>query len=223
MSKAKPLEVVQLGVDDLVPNPWNVNRMSTGMRKKLKAYLRREGLVEPMVVRPHPAQDSKYQILGGFHRWQICKDELGYKAMPCVVVEGLDEKRAKILSINLNSMSGQPVPSLLSDLLMDLGKTMALPDMEASLPWDQSEIQDFQALMQIPEGFADQLEDEADEAERNAPNVLTVVLDNEQWALWQRAVEATTDAVGPTRNTKSRTLEVLCRSMLEAESEEERE
>ena len=98
------MEVVQIAIDRLIPNYWNANRMSKAMQKKLTAYLKREGLVEPLVVRPHPDEVGYFQILGGFHRWTICKDHLGYEVVPCVVVEGLDNKRAKILSVNLSEV-----------------------------------------------------------------------------------------------------------------------
>ena len=152
------MEVVHLDVSDLVPNPWNVNRVSKAMMRKLTAYLKREGLVEPIVVRPHPERDGVYEILGGFHRWSICKDQLGYESIPCVVLQGLDDKRAKVLSVNLNSMKGETVPSLLSDLLNDLQQDMPLPDLEATLPYETGEIHDLLSLMQVPEGFADDLE-----------------------------------------------------------------
>lgn len=209
MSKKNAMEVVHLDIHNLTPNPWNVNRMSKVMMRKLAAYLKREGLVEPIVVRPHPERHGKYEILGGFHRWSICKDELGYESIPCVVVEGLDDKRAKILSVNLNSMSGETVPSLLSNLLHGLEQEMPLPDLEATLPYDQGEIVDFLSLMQIPEGFADDLEDEAERKDKDAPTVLTIVLDKKQVALWEEALETAADEVGGARNPKARTLEIL--------------
>jgi len=201
--------VVELDVHDLTPNPWNVNRMAKAMMRKLAAYLKREGLVEPIVVRPHPKMEGKYEILGGFHRWQICKDELGYDTVPCVVVEGLDDKRAKVLSVNLNSMSGETVPSLLSNLLHDLEQEMPLPDMEATLPYDSGEIVDFLSLMQIPEGFADDLEAEAQRQDKDAPTVLTLVLDKKQAALWKEVLELASTEVGDARNPRARTLELL--------------
>ena len=208
------MEVVQLAIDRLVPNPWNVNRMSKAMQKKLTAYLKREGLVEPLVVRPQPKELGHFEILGGFHRWSICKDQLGYETVPCVVVEGLDDKRAKILSVNLNSMKGEAVPSLLSNLLNDLQQDMPLPDMEATLPYDTGEIQDFLSLMQLPAGFADELENEARDQDEKAPTVLTLVLDRKQAELWDQAVAAAKDEVTGTRNPKARTLEVVCAQYL---------
>lgn len=207
------MRIVNLHVDLLDANPWNVNRMSKGMMKKLTAYLKREGLVEPIVVRPHPKYEGRYEILGGFHRWSICKDELGYEHVPCVIVE-LNDKRAKILSVNLNSMSGEPVPSLLSNLLHDLEQEMPLQDLEATLPFDQGEITDFLELMKIPEGFADELERDADQQDTEAPAVLTIVLDKKQQRLWDEAVDAAQDEVGGARNPKARTLEVLATKYL---------
>ena len=93
MKLSKAFELMELGVGTLSPNPWNPNRMSEEMYHKLKAYIRREGLVEPIVVRLH---GDCYQILGGYHRWKIAR-ELGYETVPCAVVE-VDDRRAKVLS-----------------------------------------------------------------------------------------------------------------------------
>lgn len=209
------MEVVQIAVELLSGNTWNVNRMSPGMMKKLAAYLKREGLVEPIVVRPHPKHGGRYEILGGFHRWSICKDQLGYKTVPCVVVTGLDDRRAKILSINLNSMKGESVPSLLSDLLHDLEQEMPLDDMAMTLPYDAGEIVDVLSLMQLPDDFADELEDEAQRMDDEAPTVLTLVLDKRQAEQWDQAVEAAKEEVSGARNPKARTLEVITSRYLE--------
>jgi ParB family chromosome partitioning protein len=86
MAKTTPgvekLTVQEISVEILTPNPWNPNRMSDEMRAKLKAYIRKEGFVEPLIVRP---LEKGYQILGGFHRWGIA-EELGYRTVPSIVV-----------------------------------------------------------------------------------------------------------------------------------------
>ena len=84
-----------------------------------------------------------------------------------------------------------------------------MPDMEATLPFDQGEITDFLSLMQVPEGFADELEQEARQKDKDAPEVVTIVLDRKQHGLWEQAVEAAQDEVGGARNPKARTLELL--------------
>jgi len=209
------MEVVEIAVGKLHANPWNVNRMSAGMQKKLAAYLKREGLVEPLVVRPHPAHKGQYELLGGEHRWRICKEELGYEKVPCVVVDGLDDKRAKVLSINLNEMSGASVPSLLSKLLSDLHVEMPMPDMEAVLPYDAREIQDALALMQLPEGLGDELEDEAAARDKESPVVVTVVLDKTQAATFEQAMEKASEEIGKAKDFRARAVTRMAEVYLE--------
>ena len=71
-------------------------------------------------------------IMGGCHRWKIAKD-LGYETVPCAVVE-LDDRRAKILSVNLNEMKAQSVSVLLSELIHDLTQVLSLEDLGSIQP-----------------------------------------------------------------------------------------
>jgi ParB/RepB/Spo0J family partition protein len=167
------LTITEIAVEKLTPNPWNPNRMSEEMRAKLKAYIEREGFVEPIVVRPN---GDGYQILGGFHRWGIAK-ELGHKTVPCVVVD-LDDRRAKVLSINLNEMKGQTLPSLLATLVHDLSKELTLEDLETQLPYSVAELKDSLELLKIPDGLEAFLEEEAAKLERERPTILSFVVED---------------------------------------------
>jgi hypothetical protein len=46
------LKITDIRVEKLSPNPWNPNRMSEPMKHKLREYIKKEGFVEPIVVRP---------------------------------------------------------------------------------------------------------------------------------------------------------------------------
>jgi len=52
--------------------------------------------------------------------------------VPCSIVE-LDDRRAKILSINLNEMKGESVPALLGRVIHDLEMELSLEDLETQL------------------------------------------------------------------------------------------
>jgi ParB family chromosome partitioning protein len=171
MSKA--FDLVEIEVERLEPNPWNPNRMSPEMYEKLREYVKKEGLVEPIVVRP---SGDKYQILGGYHRWRIAQD-LGYETVPCAVVE-LDDRRAKVLSINLNEMKGQSVTSLLSELIYDLNKELTLEDLGTMLPYTEGELKDCLEIMKIPDGLEALLNEQAEQAERERPHILSFVVDD---------------------------------------------
>ena len=174
MTKAdEKLTIQEVGVEKLTPNPWNPNRMSEEMRAKLKAYIEREGFVEPLVVRP---KGDRFEILGGFHRWQIAK-QLAYETVPCVVVN-LDDRRAKVLSINLNEMKGQSLPNLLANLIHDLSKELTFSDLESQLPYSEAELRDSLELLKIPDGLEAYLDEEAERQERETPTILSFVVDD---------------------------------------------
>ena len=186
---SKAFELMEIAVGRLQPNPWNPNRMSQEMYHKLKEYIKREGLVEPIVVRPH---GDGYQILGGYHRWKIAQ-ELGYETVPCAVVE-LDDRRAKILSVNLNEMKGQSVSVLLSELVHDLSQELTLEDLESQLPYSEAELKDALELMKIPDGLEAYLDAEVEKAERERPHILSFVVEDVETV--EKAIEKATQRHG---------------------------
>jgi ParB-like chromosome segregation protein Spo0J len=167
------LKITDIPVGKLFPNLWNPNRMSEPMKHKLREYIKKEGFVEPIVVRP---KGEGFEILGGFHRWTIAK-ELGQESVPCVVVN-LDDRRAKILSINLNEMKGQSLPNLLSELIHDLSKEITLEDIESQLPYSMEELKDSLELLKIPDGLQAYLADEAARQELERPKILSFVVED---------------------------------------------
>ena len=187
MSKA--FELMEIDVEKLKPNPWNPNRMSEEMYHKLKAYVRREGLVEPIVVRP---VSDRFQILGGYHRWKIA-GELGYETVPCAVVD-LDDRRAKILTVNLNEMKGQSVSALLSELVHDLSQELTLEDLESQLPYSEADLKDALEIMKIPDGLETLLDEEVEKAERERPHILSFVVEDVETVV--KAIEKASQANG---------------------------
>ncbi len=204
------LTIQEIGVETLTPNPWNPNRMSVEMRAKLKAYIEREGFVEPLVVR---SKGESFEILGGYHRWGIAK-ELGYRTVPCVVLD-LDDRRAKILSVNLNEMKGQSLPNLLANLVHDLSKELTLEDLESQLPYSIAELKDSLELLKIPDGLEAYLDEEAKRQERERPTILSFVVDDAETV--ERAIVKAQETHGG--HTRGRALVDIARSYLEREGE----
>ncbi len=202
------LTIQEIGVEKLTPNPWNPNRMSDEMRAKLKVYIEREGFVEPLVVR---RKGESYEILGGYHRWGIAK-ELGHETVPCVVLE-LDDRRAKILSVNLNEMRGESLPNLLANLVHDLSKELTLDDLESQLPYSISELKDSLELLKIPDGLEAYLNEEAERQERERPTILSFVVEDAETV--ERAIVKAQEMHGG--HTRGRALVDIARSYLEQE------
>ena len=202
------LTVTEIAVEILKKNCWNPNRMSPEMRAKLKAYIEREGFVEPLVVRP---QGDRYEILGGFHRWGIAK-ELGYETVPCVVVD-LDDRRAKVLSVNLNEMKGQSLPSLLGNLIHDLSRELMLDDLETQLPYTLDELKDSLELLKLPDGLDAFLEEEAAKQERERPTILSFVVEDAETV--ETAIEKAKTRQG--LGTRGKALVAIARAYVEDE------
>ena len=208
-SPSPTLQVVDVPIEKLKPNPWNSNAMAPEMQDKLTAYIKAQGLVEPIVVRP---LGDGYQILGGYHRTMICRNRLSYETMPCVVVN-LDDKKAKILSINLNQMTGEPVPALLADLLHDLNKEISLDDLTTLLPFPKAEIEDLLALLKLPAGLDSLLEQEALKEEVAAPVVVSIVFDKSQNEVFEAALAKAQQETG---TKKGAAVALMARTYLKA-------
>ena len=98
---------------------------------------------------------------------------------------------------------------LMAALMRDLEEGMPVKDLAATLPLSDAEIEDLLSMNQIPEGFADDLEKDAADKDKQAPEVVTIVLDRKQHAIWLQAVDSIEEEVAGARNPLARTLEIL--------------
>ena len=104
---------------------------------------------------------------------------MNYTSVPSVVLKNLEDRRARILTVNLNELGGDPVPSLLAKLLHDLEEQTPLSELAAMLPYDEAEIRDTLELLKLPEGLEEQIEREAAEEEAAAPEIVSFVVPRE--------------------------------------------
>lgn len=202
------LEVVHIPCGAIDPAPWNPNRVPPETMHKLREYIRTAGLVQPLIVRPI---GDRYQMVGGHHRLQVCRDDLGYTEVPCVVVD-VDERRAKILAINLNELSGEPVPSLMAEIVHDLARDTSIDDLATTLPYSKAELRDFEQLLQLPAGLEEWVQAEAERTARDAPKMVTFVVEDE--AIIDQAVAHAMDGLTGT-NRRGRALGVIAAAYVE--------
>ena len=108
----------QIPLDDLVAHPLNSNVMPPEYREKLVAHIRRTGRYPFLVVRAHPTEPGKYQVLDGHHRVGVLR-ELGHTEARCDVWD-VDDREAKLLLGTLNRLEGQDQPLRRAQLLHEL-------------------------------------------------------------------------------------------------------
>lgn len=134
-------------VKHCVPNDWNMNEMDPEVYKKTKL-----GVMElyeekksnpPIVCRVHPQRPKRLQIIDGFHRWKMFGEE-DIKYIDAYVYLELSDKRAELLTAQLNYNRGEANPEKYADYLARLIRDQDAVDAEylsQRLPESRSEIE----------------------------------------------------------------------------------
>lgn len=103
----------------LKPAPYNPRRISKRMMQALKASIREHGFVEPVV-----AQKSTRFIIGGHQRVaalkEVCREDGGLVPKIPVVLLDVDDRKAKLLNLALNKITGDFDSELLSTVLSEM-------------------------------------------------------------------------------------------------------
>jgi ParB family chromosome partitioning protein len=206
-------------LDDLRPHPLNSNVMSEDLQEKLKAHIKRTGRYPFLVVRPHPDEPGKFQVLDGHHRVEVLRD-LGHADARCDVWD-VNDQEAKLLLATLNRLQGQDVPIRRAQLLHELLGEMSVDDLAGLLPETDKQLEELHSLLEFPaEEIAALLEEQAEEAEKVLPRVMSFVVTPAQEELIEQAVELASDGT-PGRDRKAKGLANLARDFLEKRAHEQ--
>jgi ParB-like chromosome segregation protein Spo0J len=194
----------------------NSNVMPAEYREKLLTHVRRTGRYPFLVVRPHPTEPGKFQVLDGHHRVSVLR-ELGHAEARCDVWD-VDDREAKLLLATLNRLEGQDLPLRRAQLLHELLGEWSAPDLGGLLPETEAEILDLHSLLEFPaEEIAEQLAAEAAEQEKTLPVVIHFVVSHEQAELIDTAIERASDGTAG-RDRKARGLVNLAQRYLEGQT-----
>lgn len=201
-------------LDDLLAHPLNSNVMPEDLQEKLRAHIKRTGRYPFLVVRPHPEETGKYQVLDGHHRVAILR-ELGHREARCDVWE-VDDREAKLLLATLNRLQGQDQPILRAQLIHELLGEMSAADLAGLLPETDKQLEELHALLEFPaDEVAALLEEQAEEAEKVLPRVMNFVVTPDQEKAIEQAVELASDGT-PGRDRRARGLANLAQHFLES-------
>ena len=96
--------IQQIYLEKLTAHPENPNQMRQPDFNKLRNHIKRTGLYEPIVVRPHPTEPDRFEIINGHHRIEVLR-ELGKSQADCIVWDA-DDDQTRILLATLNRLSG---------------------------------------------------------------------------------------------------------------------
>lgn len=131
-------QAVEVPLERLVAADWNANRMPRKLLGKLKRSIERFGIVEPLVVRPHPDGSERLEVLSGNQRLQVYS-QLALLLVPVVIVE-LADGHARLLAQTLNRTRGSDDPrayaAVLEQMLAEFTPAAVselLPESEATI------------------------------------------------------------------------------------------
>ena len=96
--------------DRMMPMPESpfVFRPNASFRNLVKS-IEQYGLLEPIVVIPHPKYSGKYEIVSGVRRWMACK-ELDYTNISCIVADNMTRDEALIFMVDSNLCNRDYIP-----------------------------------------------------------------------------------------------------------------
>ena len=93
--------IQMLPVDKLVPSPDNRRAtLSTASVRSLAQSIKKDGLIQPIVVRVHPEKPGHWEIRAGARRWRAAQ-VAGLKVLPAIV-RSLDDSAALAVTITEN-------------------------------------------------------------------------------------------------------------------------
>ena len=123
MKTSQQIQIEQLPIGELRPDPANPRRISDQELETLTRSINEFGLIDPIIAR----REDK-MVIGG-HQRLLAARKLGYKTVP-VVLTDLSVEQAHLLNIALNKISGSFDQELLVRMLKELQE---VPDIDLSL------------------------------------------------------------------------------------------
>lgn len=139
--------VTEVEISRLLPHRENSNRMDAETLSKLRRHIESTGRYEPLVVRPHPTQEGKFQVINGHHRLQVLK-ALGQTEARCVIWE-VDDDQTRLYLATLNRLSGEDIPERRALLIGSLLESFEADDLAGLLPESADQIAELERLARV--------------------------------------------------------------------------
>lgn len=136
--------VRRLIIAHIEPNPWNPNAMDEREFNLAVQFIREQGFIGSIVVRPKPKAKDRYQILDGEHRWRAAQ-ECGLTEIPAVVLE-VDDAAARVITYNMNQIRGTNDPRKTAQFFAELRDLLPDTDITAALDLSGPQLDVFIAI-----------------------------------------------------------------------------
>ncbi|MEG0818908.1 MAG: ParB/RepB/Spo0J family partition protein [Brevundimonas sp.] len=153
---AQPTGVRAVPIESLKPNPDQPRKhFSAENLEELTASIRDKGVLQPILVRPHPGEDGMWQIIAGERRWRAAQ-AARLKAVP-IIERAMDDVEVMEVAIieNVQRADLNPVEEALAygSLMSRFGRTQdALAGVVGK---SRSHVANTIRLLQLPDSVLD--------------------------------------------------------------------
>ncbi len=172
----KRMKIQEIPTGLLLEHPENSNFMNADTTQKLKRHIERTGRYEPLIVRLHPSEEGKFQVINGHNRLRVLR-ALNYQIAHCVVWD-LDDDQTRLYLATLNRLSGSDVPERRAVLLENLLATFDIDELSSLLPDSEKQIEELRRLSRIE---SDDFTPQATAGERfTVPVILDFILEESE-------------------------------------------
>jgi len=132
----KNIEIKEIEISKIAPNNYNPNIMPDKTYKHLIREYQRVGYLQPILVRQ--IKENEYEVIDGAHRLKAAI-ETGLTTVKCVVAQ-MDDKTAKLTTINMNKIHGFDEPIKMAKLLSNLITELQPEQLAETIDMDLNEL-----------------------------------------------------------------------------------
>lgn len=141
------MKTKNIALNLLVSHPQRLQRAAEKVLYKLKRQIEASGCYEPIVVRPHPSQTGKFEIINGHSRVMVLK-ALGRRSALCVIWD-LEDMSAELALATVNSLAGAEIPERRAALLAGLLSRFSESELEDLLPENKKKLAVYARLAKL--------------------------------------------------------------------------
>lgn len=159
-------DTIFISRDHLEPNPFQPRRIFRQDELfSLGESLRRDGQLQAIVARPHPAKPNRYQIASGERRWRAAAQQYGDVEKLRVTVRELDDEQMARIGLIENVQRADLSPIERARGLQQLrnfppgGKAKTLTALESEVGIRRSQIERLLSLLKLPEAIQERIEE----------------------------------------------------------------
>ena len=173
-SSLERLQIEEVPIDTLYPNPYNPNRQSVEEFGLLQRSIKEDGFTQPIIA------TQNGEIVDGEHRWRACR-AIGLTTIAVVRVT-MTPEQMRIATIRHNRARGSHDVDLEADVLRDLQKLGALSWAQESLMMSDSEINRLLNVESAADAFAEAEYSESWVPDKFTDDEMGSILDGEKTA-----------------------------------------